>query len=201
MRYMRPVWGWVVAVAAFPLLSSPAGAAPEQPADVVIRHARIHTEDRARSVAEALAIRGNAIVAVGSDEAVKPLTGPRTRVIDLGGRVVLPGLIDAHTHPAQSAQDLGKCSLGDEQLTVAAAQAKIGRCLKENPGDPKSWFEVVQVNPSSLDLTARDLDRVLPDRPLVLFGTDGHTIWANGKAIATPPAIPLEPFATTPRRS
>lgn len=162
----------------------PSMAAPDQPADVVLHRGRIHTEDGARSVVEAMAVRGNTIVAIGSDQVVNSLIGSKTRVIDLKGRVVLPGLIDAHTHPAQSSQDLGKCSLGDEQLLVSAALAKIATCLKENPGDPKSWFEVVQVNPSALDITARDLDRVLPDRPLVLIGTDGHNVWVNNKAIA-----------------
>src|SRR5690242_2614891 len=85
--------------------------AAEAPADVVLLHGRIHTEDARRSVAQAIALRGNTIAAVGSDEAITALVGPGTRLIDLHGRTVLPGIIDAHTHPAMSAQDQGKCSL------------------------------------------------------------------------------------------
>ncbi len=88
-------------------------------ADVVFLHGRIHTEDAHRSVAQALALRGNSILAVGTDQAVSALIGPHTRSVDLGGKVVLPGIIDAHIHPAESAQDLDKCSLGDEPLTPA----------------------------------------------------------------------------------
>ena len=86
-------------------------AAADPPADLILLHGRIHTEDANRSVAQALAIRGNKIVAVGTDQMVDALKGPNTQTIDLADRVVLPGIIDAHTHPAESAQDFGKCSL------------------------------------------------------------------------------------------
>ena len=85
-----------------------AAMAAPPPADLVLLHGKIHLEDASRSVVQALAVRGNSIVAVGTDAAVGALVGAHTRTVDLGGRVVLPGIIDAHTHPAQSAQDLGK---------------------------------------------------------------------------------------------
>jgi predicted amidohydrolase YtcJ len=157
-------------------------AAPE-PADLVLLHGKIHTEDANRSIAQALAVRGNSIVAVGSDEAVGALAGPNTRKIDLGGRVVLPGIIDAHTHPAESAQDQSKCSLEDKALAAPDIKKRVAACIQKQPAEGTQWFEVVMVNPSGLTLSLADLDSMLPDRPLLLSGSDGHTVWANSPAL------------------
>jgi predicted amidohydrolase YtcJ len=169
-----------MAIAGLALVCVPAAA---NPADIVFHHGRIHTEDPARSQAAAIAIAGDRIVAVGDDQTIDALIGPKTRVVDLAGRVVLPGFIDAHIHPAESAQDIDKCSLDDKPLSVAEVQARIRDCLAANPGPAKSWFAVVQVNPSGLTLTRHDLDAVLSDRPLALSGSDGHTIWGNSAAL------------------
>ena len=158
-------------------------AIADPPADVVLRHGKIHTQDPTRRVVQALALRGSAIVAVGTDQAVSVLIGPRTRTVDLGGRIVLPGIIDAHTHPAESAQELDRCSLGDMTLAPAEIKTRVSVCLKDKPGDPKLWFQVVQVNPSGLTLTLNDLDSMLANRPMILSGTDGHTVWANSAAL------------------
>ena len=159
-----------------------ANAAPA-PADVVLLNGKIHTEDAARRVVQALALRGNSIVAVGTDQAVEALVGPKTKKIDLNGRIVLPGIIDAHVHPAQSAQDLGKCSLDDKTITPPQLKLQVAACLREHPGERSQWFEVVMVNPSGLTLTLQDLDSILADRALLLSGSDGHTVWANSLAL------------------
>jgi hypothetical protein len=165
-------------------LASGAGtAAPVPAADLVLLHGRIHTEDASRSVVQALAVYGNSIVAIGTDESISARAGPGTRILDLGGRVVLPGIIDAHTHPAESAQDWGKCSLGDRKITAEALRAQVASCLKSSPGDEHLWFEVVQIDPSNLTLTRKDLDSILATRPMVLSGSDGHTLWANSAAL------------------
>jgi predicted amidohydrolase YtcJ len=158
-------------------------AAADQPPDLILLHGRIHTEDASRSVARALAVRGNTIVAVGTDQDVSALKGPMTRSIDLAGRVVLPGIIDAHTHPAESAQDQNKCSLGDKMLAAGEIKIKVAACLRRQPGERKLWFEVVQVNPSGVTLDLHDLDAMLSDRPMLLEGSDGHTVWANSAAL------------------
>jgi len=171
----------VIACAAwlFPAVVNDQGAS----ADLVFLHGRIHTEDAKRSVAQALAVRGNTIVAVGTDQEVSARIGPKTRTIDLAGRVVLPGIIDAHTHPAESAQDSDKCNLGDRMIRAQEIKSQVAACLKSNPGDKKSWFEVVQVNPAGLTLTREDLDSMLAGRPMILSGSDGHTVWANSAAL------------------
>jgi len=160
-----------------------ASAAVPVPADLVLLHGKIHTEDPSRSVVQALAVRGNTIVAAGTDQSIGAFIGPGTRKVDLGGRVVLPGIIDAHTHPAQSAQDLGKCSLDDKPLAPAEIKSRVAGCLKDQPGERTQWFEVIMVNPSRLTLTIADLDSMLAERPLLLEGSDGHTIWANSPAL------------------
>jgi len=159
------------------------GAPADAPADLVLLHGKIHTEDPHHSVAQALAVRGNSIVAVGTDREMTARIGPNTRKLDLGGRVVLPGIIDAHTHPAESAQDFGKCSLDDRTLVPQELIARVRACLKSNPGDPTLWFEAVQVSPTGLTLTRKDLDSILSDRPMILTGSDGHTVWANSAAL------------------
>src|SRR5262249_18061073 len=98
-------------------------AAADAPVEVALLHGRIHTQDPHRTVVEALAVRGNTIVALGSDREITALIGPDTRNIDLRGRTVLPGIIDAHTHPAASAQDVDKCSLHDDML--GSAEIKV----------------------------------------------------------------------------
>ncbi len=92
-------------------------------------------------------------------------------------------MIDAHVHPAESAQDLGKCSLDDKPLTPAEIKSKVAACLKAHPGARGEWFEVIMVDPSGLTLTRADLDSMSSDRPLLLGGSDGHTVWANSAAL------------------
>jgi predicted amidohydrolase YtcJ len=165
------------------ILGTTRGVVAEVPADIALVHGRIHTQDAHHTVVEAMALRGNTIIAAGTNGAITAVVGPHTRTIDLHGRTVLPGIIDAHTHPAESAPDLDKCSLRDEQLAPADIKVRVAACLKENPGAPTRWFEVVQVNPTGLSLTRADLDSMLSSRPLVMSGADGHTAWVNSAAL------------------
>ncbi len=172
---------WLALAAIF---SADVASSADLPADVVFLHGQIHTQDSKRTVVQALALRGNTLVAVGTDQAVSALIGPSTRSVDLRGKLVLPGIIDAHTHPAESAQDLGKCSLADKLLAPGDIRAQVALCLKEHPAPDTLWFEVTNVNPSGLTLTLSDLDAMSPDRPMLLDGSDGHTVWANSAALA-----------------
>ena len=72
-------------------------------ADLILYHAKVLTVDEKFSVAEAVAVKGDRILAVGSDEAVLKLKGPKTKLVDAQGRNVLPGLYDSHTHPMGAA--------------------------------------------------------------------------------------------------
>jgi predicted amidohydrolase YtcJ len=165
------------------LLGSSAGQAGDAP-ELVITNARIHTQDAAHRIVDGLAVRGGSILATGSDAEMRALAGPKTRVVDVGGRVVLPGLIDAHIHPAESAQDLDRCDLHDRQLSATGVKAEVARCLKAHQLGKSEWFEVVQVNASNLVLSRADLDAMRSDGPLVLESADGHSVWGNSAALA-----------------
>jgi predicted amidohydrolase YtcJ len=86
-----------------------------RPADIVLTGGAIQTMDSARSWARALAVRGDLIAAVGRDEGVSELVGPRTRVIDLRDRMVTPGFQDSHIHPVTSGVERRRCDLTDSR--------------------------------------------------------------------------------------
>src|SRR5205814_8848749 len=76
---------------------------PAEPADLILHHAKVLTVDAKFTIADAIAIKGDRIVAVGKDDAILKHNGPKTRLIDLKGKTVLPGLYDSHTHPTGAA--------------------------------------------------------------------------------------------------
>ena len=103
-------------------------------ADVVLRNGKIYTADPARSIRQAIAFTGNTIVAVGDDKDMAPLIGSGTKVIDLGGKLVLPGLIDTHIHPIIGALNGAKCSLAGVKATIDALKPVVQDCLGEGSG-------------------------------------------------------------------
>src|SRR4029079_19417010 len=156
-------------------------------ADVVLRNGKIYTADRARSIQQSISFTGNSIVAVGDDDKVAPLIGPATKAVDLGGELVLPGLIDTHIHPIDGAVDGAKCSLADvavEPPTLKALKPVIQNCLKKEPGGADDWFEAVQLDNYGLQATWNALDSIEKTRPMVLEGNDGHTAWVNSRGLA-----------------
>lgn len=155
----------------------------DRPADLVIVGARIATMDPARSWASAVAVRQGRIVAVGSDAAVRPHIGPPTRVIDGRGRTVVPGFGDAHVHPVHAGLDQLRCDLHTAR-GVRAYLEVIAAYAASHPADPWirgggwSMADFAGGTPSRADL-----DRVVPDRPALLSSRDGHTGWANTRAL------------------
>lgn len=165
------------------LLAGVSGVWAGDPADLVLQGGKVYSADPARSIRSAFAVRGNLIAAVGDDEAMKPLIGPQTRIIDLGGKFVMPGLIDAHSHPVIGAVNAAKCSLAGVKPTLADITPVIRKCLSERPGGPDAWLEVVQLYNYGFDASARDIDTVEAIRPLAIVGNDGHTMWMNSRAL------------------
>jgi predicted amidohydrolase YtcJ len=157
--------------------SSPAGG----DADFVFRNGPIYTVAGAAPWAQAVAVTGNTITYVGEEAGAMELAGPQTRVVDLNGRMLMPGFVEGHIHPFLG----GFLSTGvDLQVpTGADALAAIERYAKDNPTGPVRGFgwRVDMFGPEGH--TRGDLDRILPDRPALFFAIDGHSLWANSKAL------------------
>jgi predicted amidohydrolase YtcJ len=153
-------------------------------ADVVLRNGKIYTADKERSIKQALALKGNTIVVVGSDADVSPLIGSRTKVIDLGGKLVLPGLIDTHIHPIIGALNGAKCSLAGVKATIDTLKPVIRDCLAKDQGSADEWFEAAQLDNYGFSATAKDVDTIEASRPVALWGNDGHTVWVNSRGLA-----------------
>jgi predicted amidohydrolase YtcJ len=152
--------------------------------DVIITNARVHTVDRNRPTARAIAIHGERIAAVGSDEEVRPLAASWTRVIDAGGRLVIPGFNDAHVHLIRGAAELVGVDLRpsrDEvdlarRLAAAAATLPKGRWILGGYWDHESW-------PGRSLPTRAHIDAATPDHPVFVERLDGHMALANTAAL------------------
>jgi predicted amidohydrolase YtcJ len=159
----------------FWLLAS--GVAMAEP-DLILRHGEIHTGGTPGR-AESLAVAGGRIVAVGPDREVAPLAGPKTRVVELGGRAVLPALTDGHAHLAGlgfalARADLRHCRTPDEcarRAQAAPGPWALGRGWDQNEF-PTRQFPTRDV-----------LDAVLGRRPAWLVRVDGHAGWASSEAL------------------
>jgi len=158
-------------------------AAAADHADVVFRNGKIYTADGDRSIREGVAVAGNTIVAVGTDADMAPLIGPATRVVDLGGKLMLPGFIDTHIHPILGAVNGAKCDLTKVKTTVEALREKIQACLAERPGGPDEWLEAVQLYNYGFEATLAELDAIESERPIALVGNDGHSLWVNSRGL------------------
>jgi predicted amidohydrolase YtcJ len=154
--------------------------------DLILFNARIYTVDPSLPWAEAIAIRKHCIIALGSSTGVLALAGPETQRIDLGGKLVLPGLCDAHIHFMSYAFHLGLLSF-DGTTSKAEAMQRVASYAAALPRG--AWITGGRWNESRWNetefLTAADLDPVTgPDHPALLARTDGHGAVANSAALA-----------------
>jgi predicted amidohydrolase YtcJ len=174
-------------LACFALVCSGAAAAP---ADLVYRNGIVYTVDRQDSVQQALAVRGGRIVYVGANAGALRLAGKPTRVIDLHGRMLMPGLVDAHMHPQSGGSRLLNCSLDYRSLTVPQFQARIKACLdRDRNQDPQRWLVVVNwfqqgMQPEGVATTAATLDALDTARPILVRSSFGHSVLLNARGIA-----------------
>ncbi len=159
-------------------------AAAEAPADTVFTGGAVYTVDPARSWAQAVAIRGGRIAFVGTDTGAQAFVGPKTRVVKLEGRMLLPGFQDAHIHPVSGGVELGQCNLNDLPKAEQVL-AKVKECAA-GLGD-KPWLLgggwLLPTFPGG-NPTKEALDAIVPDKPAMLSASDGHSSWVNSKALA-----------------
>ncbi|MDJ0962197.1 MAG: amidohydrolase family protein, partial [Acidimicrobiia bacterium] len=141
---------------------------------------RVHTVDHDGPSAEAVAVQAGRIVAVGRSTDVRHHVGPRTAIVDLGGRSLVPGFQDAHVHPCTAGVEMGRCDLLNLPADPAAYAAAVATYADANPDLPwivgKGWAMDAFVG----GIAHRSmLDAVVPDRPVYLVNRDGHGAWAN----------------------
>jgi predicted amidohydrolase YtcJ len=164
--------------AAQPATTDPSPALPiARPADVVLKSGKVVTVDRTFTVAEAIAVAGGRILAVGPDAQIAPHVAPWTRIIDLAGRAVIPGLIDGHAHLDREGLKgvfpaLGRVrSIRDVQDRIAelARNVKPGDWVVTMPiGDPPYYFDVPQILAERRWPTRQELDAAAPDHPVYI---------------------------------
>ena len=152
-------------------------------ADRVLTNGVVYTVDADRSRHEAVAVSGGRIVCVGSAADIEPFVGPRTQVVDLAGRLVLPGFVDAHMHPKFASDELFQVMLGGGR-SFSECVAAIERFAAEHPELPA--IQGFGWDPATLPedkMTAAVLDAVVPDRPVAFFDDGGHSQWVNSTTL------------------
>jgi predicted amidohydrolase YtcJ len=158
-------------------------AEPLKTSELVLRHGHIYTMDPKNQWAETIAIRNGRILYIGKDSGAQNLIGPNTHVIELENRFVIPSFIDSHVHPAASGIQLDQLYLGDMKTKEEILTA-VKKYAEEHPTN--SWVLgnrwQLPVFPNA-NPKKEWLDEIVPDRPVLLDSADGHSTWANSKAL------------------
>ena len=178
------VAGALVAAALLAAPSAQAQRTTPVPADLIVTNARVYTADESRPLAEAFAVRDGRIVFVGSRQEADALKGSATRVVDAGGRTVIPGMVDAHAHFGGLAQKLRAVDLVgtksyDEVIARVVEKAKTtpkGTWIIGRGWDQNAWGD-------TRFPTHEKLSAALPDHPVALERVDGHATFANMAAM------------------
>ena len=165
-------------------LSAILAAQAQAPATLILTGGKVFTENPAQPLAQAVALSGNRILAVGDDSAILALAGPATQRIDLQGRLLLPGFNDAHVHFIDGGESLISVSLGDansqaefrDRIAAYAKTLPKGEWVRNGNWDHQRW------TPAALP-THQLIDSVTADHPVLVWRTDGHMALANALAL------------------
>lgn len=151
-------------------------------ADLILTNARVLTMDPRHPRAEAVAVAGERIVAIGTSAEVGTLAGPRTRIIDASGRTLLPGFFESHVHVGLGGADLTHLHIGH----LHGAEA-VGAAFRDfaaaNPDMPLLMAQEAHYGILGRPATRHDLDAMIADRPIAMMSPDLHTVWANTAAL------------------
>jgi len=193
LRYQRPWIALPIIPIAFVVLFGVTRAYTRQtvqPADLVVTNGKIITVEDATPEAQAVAVRGDRIVELGSRQAIQRYVGPKTRVIDAAGRLVIPGFIESHGHftgvgESQLNLKLAQARTWDEIVAMvgaAAKAAKPGEWIYGRGWHQEKWTAAPTPNVEGFP-TQESLSRVSPDNPVVLTHASGHASFANALAM------------------
>jgi predicted amidohydrolase YtcJ len=161
-------------------------AAATNEADLVLHNGAIYTVDEAQPWAEAVAIQEGRLVFVGLDEDVEPFIGEATEIIDLDGRMVLPGIHDVHQHPLEAGSSVAGTCLLPEDTDPAEMIGLLRRCAPKQIGT--NWVlgwghsitNLLESERPPIDI----LDEAIPDRPAIMMEQTSHSVWVNSAALA-----------------
>jgi hypothetical protein len=181
-----------LALALSPLLSGcrERGPTPEETADLVLHGGRVVTVDSLMPDAEAVAIKGDRILAVGTNEEIDSHIGEATEVVELAGRLVVPGFIEGHGHflrlgRAQMILDLTQATTWNEivgMVATAARDAAPGAWITGSGWHQEKWQSVPEPNVDGVPLHD-SLSAASPDNPVLLTHASGHASFVNAKAL------------------
>ena len=178
-----------LAVAAM-LSQMPAFAREPVKADLVLKNGRVYTVDGSHRIAEAMAVKSGKVVFVGDNRAVEAFVGRKTIVEDAGGKLILPGLVDAHIHPI-GIVDFGGCSLQSKARTLAEIAVLVRQCVVDAKLQPGQWLAVNQWEYAAGNQTDAKyatlraaLDDAAPVNPVIMTGWDLHHSAYNSRALA-----------------
>jgi predicted amidohydrolase YtcJ len=164
------------------VLSCALAVAAEPPADLVLLNGGIFTAEGAQPWVQALAVQGETIVATGTSADIRRYIGPGTRVVDLAGRMALPGFHDSHIHTISGGYGLRGCMLDADSIEESIRQLQA--CAEHMP-DGVLYAQGVDQTlfPGGL-MYKETLDAAFPDRSVVVTPPDGHSVWVNSKTLA-----------------
>jgi len=154
------------------------------PADLILVNGRIHTVDESRPIVSALAVRNGRILFAGSDREARALAGSRTRVMDIGGGTVIPGMVDAHAHLLGLGNSLRNVQLAGSKSYEEVIARVAERAKSVKPGEwilGRGWDQNLWPDKQFPNHDA--LSRAFPSNPVVLTRIDGHAVLANAMAM------------------
>jgi predicted amidohydrolase YtcJ len=178
LRYAIVEIALVLLLAVYPA----AGQQQASKADVVYKNGFIYTADGPRSRAQAFAVKDGKFIAVGNNDDMKAVTGKDTRVVDLKGKMVMPGLIDTHIHAVRGALT----ALGvvfNPTASIDEIKAAVKKYIADKKLKKGEWVEGAKWGVDAKKIKAKMLDEVAPDHPVFLHDWTNHLAWVNSAAL------------------